>query len=198
MAPTKSNSSDFGYWAVTIIHYLPYYPTPPMIPVAAGKWSPSNFETKVFLLHQPSLEFIELLLPKSFEKRTILHNCHLMLSVNDIDDLPDMLGAVQQAYLDSPFPGSDTGFPEPDIDFPEDDTPLEMDHGFPEPDPPEFPDNDPYAVVLKSQPLPITTAELHHQYLHSLPDPGVDESVNFRSISSLYSLTREECMTSQC
>jgi hypothetical protein len=103
-----------------------------------------------------------------------------MLSVNDIDYLPDMLGAVQQAYLDSTSPGSDTGFPEPDPDFPEDDTPLEMDHGFPEPDPPEFPDDDPYAVAPEdSQPPPITTAKLHCQYLNSLPDPDVDESINF-------------------
>jgi hypothetical protein len=105
-----------------------------------------------------------------------------MSTVNDIDDLPDMLGAVEQAYLDSPFPKSNTGFPEPDPDFSEDDEPLEMDHGFPEPDPPEFPDNDPYVVAPEDpQPTPITTAELHRQYLNSLPDPDpeVDESVNF-------------------
>jgi hypothetical protein len=93
-----------------------------------------------------------------------------------------MLGAVQQAYLDSPSPGSDTSFPKPDPDFPEDDTPLEMDHGFPEPDPPELPDDDPYAVALEdSPPPPITTAKLHQQYLNSPPDPDpdVDESVNF-------------------
>jgi hypothetical protein len=108
------------------------------------------------------------------------HHCHLLSSVDKVDDLPDMLGAVQQAYLDSPSPGSDKGFPEPDPDFPEDDTPLEMDHGFPEPDPSEFPNNDPYAVALEdSQPPPITTTELHWQYLNSLPDPNVDESGNF-------------------
>jgi hypothetical protein len=57
-----------------------------------------------------------------------------------------------------------------------------MDHGFPEPDPPEFPDDDPYAVALEDlPPPPITTAKLRWQYLNSLPDsdPDVDESVNF-------------------
>jgi hypothetical protein len=110
-----------------------------------------------------------------------------MSSVNDVDDLPNMLDAVQQAYLDSPSPGNDTGFPEPGPDFPEDDTPLAMDHGFPEPDPPEFPD-DPYAVALEDiPPLPIATAKLHQQYLNCLPDPdpNVDESINFQSITSL-------------
>jgi hypothetical protein len=133
------------------------------------------------------------------QKHTILHHCHLLLSVNDVDNLPDMLDAVQQAYRNSPPPGNDTGFPEPDPDFPEDDTPQEMDHGFPEPDPPEFPDDDPYAVALEDlPPTPIATAKLHWQYLNSLPDPNpdVDESANFQSITSLYSLTREECMTS--
>jgi hypothetical protein len=83
-----------------------------------------------------------------------LHICCQMLSIDDTDGIPDMLAAVQQAYLDAPVPGSDTGFHKPDPDFLEG-SPLEIDTGFPEPDP-DYPEDDPYAVVPEDPPAQPT------------------------------------------
>jgi hypothetical protein len=130
-------------------------------------------------LHHPSLECVALIVINSLDNTKKSCICCQMLAVDDADDIPDMLAGVHQAYLHPPAPGSDTSFPEPDPDFPEVGTPLEIDTGFPEPDP-DYPEDDPYAVVPEDPPAPpTTTVELHCQYLNSLPDPNVDESINF-------------------